>query len=131
MVHNGPKNSGWRGDAAKYQAMHMRVVRSRGRASSCSRCGMTEPDKTYDWANLTGHYADIQDYEAMCRSCHRLYDHGREDRVVGVQERRGRYRACITIRGEQRYLGTFDTEAEAASVVQAAREQALVVKVRG
>jgi len=54
-----------------YTAMHQRVHRVRGKASwqNC-RCG--EPAQ--HWANLTGNYADVNDYEAMCMRCHRHYD---------------------------------------------------------
>ena len=36
-----------------------------------------DPSCTYDWANLTGDYADVSDFARMCRSCHRRYDNAR------------------------------------------------------
>jgi hypothetical protein len=30
-----------------------------------------------EWANLTGNYADIDDYERMCVLCHRNFDAAR------------------------------------------------------
>lgn len=39
-------------------------------ANKCEKCGTNEPNKTYDWANLTGNYDDVNDYKMMCRSCH-------------------------------------------------------------
>jgi hypothetical protein len=73
----GPANANWKGDAASYQALHKRVEAARGTPSECKRCGTTDPSQTYDWANLSGNYEDIADYERMCRSCHRRYDSAR------------------------------------------------------
>jgi hypothetical protein len=66
----------WRGDAAKYQALHIRVEAARGKPQHCSECGATKPGR-YEWANLTGDYADVNDYARMCVSCHRRYDAAR------------------------------------------------------
>ena len=44
----------------------------------CERCGTTDPTKRYEWANLTGHYEDVADYERMCKSCHERYDRARQ-----------------------------------------------------
>ncbi len=70
----GPEHGQWRGDDAGYQALHLRVVAQRGQPLRCQRCGTTDPGVTYDWANLTGAYADPDDYERMCRKCHRTFD---------------------------------------------------------
>jgi len=35
---------------------------------------MTLTKKRYQWASLTGDYADINDYKRMCQSCHAKYD---------------------------------------------------------
>ena len=68
-------NHAWKGDAAGYQALHLRVAEYRGKPSLCDRCGATEG--RFEWANLTGNYADINDYERMCVSCHRRFDAAR------------------------------------------------------
>jgi hypothetical protein len=74
----GPANSSWRGDRAGYQALHARLYRTLGKPSYCVRCdSKDDPQVVYEWANLTGNYADINDYERMCRSCHRRYDNAR------------------------------------------------------
>jgi hypothetical protein len=80
----GAKNARWRGDDAGYQALHLRVEAARGKPQMCSRCGTTNPAKTYEWANLTGDYRDVNDYERMCRSCHKLYDNARVGGDVDV-----------------------------------------------
>lgn len=69
----GAKNSSWKGDQASYQALHLRLYSTRGRPFPCSVCG-TMTAKAYDWANLTGNYQDIEDFAAMCRSCHWKHD---------------------------------------------------------
>ena len=78
----GAANATWRGDDASYAALHKRVEAARGRPTYCSQCGTQDPDRTYDWANLTGKYAVVADYARMCRSCHRTYDNERRKEVV-------------------------------------------------
>ena len=75
---HGENNDSWKGDAASYQAFHLRVYSSRGAPKECSRCGDTSAGR-YEWANLTGHYEDINDYQRMCVSCHRNYDAKRRE----------------------------------------------------
>ena len=77
----GPLNPCWKGDAAKYQALHLRVESRRGKPKLCSRCGEQEPAVRYEWANLTGNYADVNDYERMCVYCHRRFDAERRART--------------------------------------------------
>ena len=70
----GKNNPSWKGDKAKYDALHIRVGVARGRPRLCEVCGTTNKQKKYDWANLTGKYLDVMDYKRMCVSCHRKYD---------------------------------------------------------
>ena len=74
------RHPGWRGDAAGYQAMHLRVVAARGKPPRCEQCGKSGPGY-YEWANLTGNYADVNDYRRMCKPCHRSYDDERRERT--------------------------------------------------
>lgn len=78
---SGPKNHAWKGSAANYQALHLRVDAARGKPNKCDRCWTTDADRVYEWANLTGRYDDIDDYERMCRHCHRSYDAERRART--------------------------------------------------
>ena len=78
----GPLNPCWKGDKAGYQAMHLRVRTARGNPTSCSICQRS--GCIIDWANLSGNYADVADYAAMCRSCHTTYD-GRVANLRGAQ----------------------------------------------
>lgn len=74
---SGSANSMWAGNEAGYQALHLRVETARGKPARCNRCGAGNPALRYEWANLTGNYQDINDYERMCVSCHRRYDGAR------------------------------------------------------
>ncbi len=68
----GENNTHWRGDDACYSALHDRLYRMFGTPSLCDWCGRDEG--RFEWANLTGHYADITDYARLCVTCHRRYD---------------------------------------------------------
>ena len=70
----GKNNDSWLGNDAGYKAFHQRIERLKGKPQKCEVCGTTDRSKTYDWANLTGHYEDPKDYKRMCRSCHWKYD---------------------------------------------------------
>jgi transposase len=71
---SGDKNASWKGDKAGYAACHLRVVAARGKPSECWMCGRTDSDISYDWASISGHYADVDDFARMCRSCHSHWD---------------------------------------------------------
>ena len=79
-------NHMWKGENATYGAKHMRVYHSLGKASDygCCMCGRKDTSASYDWANLSGNYDDINDYAPMCRSCHRKYDYSRKMRAGGL-----------------------------------------------
>jgi hypothetical protein len=77
----GEMNDTWRGDEAGYQAFHRRLYAKHGKPTECAECGTTTA-KHYDYANLTGLYADLNDYAPMCRSCHWKYD-GRIANITG------------------------------------------------
>jgi hypothetical protein len=90
---SGDANDYWKGDQAGYAGFHRRVEKARGKPKECRRCGERDPDARYDWANLTGHYEDVDDYERMCVSCHRRYDIARRaqtgDRTIPPRLRGG------------------------------------------
>lgn len=71
----GDRNHMWRGSQARYAALHLRVAAARGKPSLCAWCGETEG--RFEWANVSGAYEDVSDYERLCCSCHRFYDAGR------------------------------------------------------
>jgi hypothetical protein len=70
----GLDHHAWKGDDAKYSSLHTRVWIRKGKAAEClwgCKSG------SFEWANLTDEYANIDDYAQMCSSCHRAYDHAR------------------------------------------------------
>ena len=70
----GPNNNRWRTQNLRYDTLHARVTAARGKPVGCSRCGIDEPDRRYEWANLTGDYENVYDFARMCVPCHRLFD---------------------------------------------------------
>lgn len=78
---SGKENHMWKGDNASYSEFHLRVYKQKGKAKlyGCSICGTKDESLSYDWANLSGHYEDINDYAPMCRTCHREYDKARKE----------------------------------------------------
>lgn len=75
----GAETPRWKGDRPlSYVQYHRRVVMAFGKPSRCDVCGRTDDGITYEWANLTDNYANVNDYKRMCRSCHRRYDFARK-----------------------------------------------------
>jgi len=71
----GRKNAehwNWKGDKAKYQAIHIWVRRNKPKPKLCVLCGKR---KARDLANISGDYRrDINDYQYLCRKCHIRFD---------------------------------------------------------
>ena len=74
----GKKHWNWKGENARYHALHYRVRNSLGEPNLCVICGTSSPIKRYEWANLTGKYYLITDYKRMCKKCHLKYDRERK-----------------------------------------------------
>lgn len=72
--HGNPPARSPEGAEPGYRALHDRVRRLRGTPSRCEQCATADPSKRYEWANLTGNYADPWDYERMCKPCHARFD---------------------------------------------------------
>jgi len=67
------ENPNWKGDRAGYTALHHWVVRQRGRAVWCMKCGSCI---NIQWANISHEYKrDIRDWMELCKKCHMIYDH--------------------------------------------------------
>ena len=69
----GIANSSWKGSTASYAAFHYRVQAKRGKPNICSMCETTVA-KRFEWASMTGNYANVYDYVRLCKSCHSRFD---------------------------------------------------------
>ena len=118
----------WRQTQPSYRVQHSRVAILRGRPKKCEFCGTNDPTVCYDWHNKTGDYDDLADYAGICKSCHRQrdklhkrprsggYGRGRTlpSRFRGVCFQFNAWKAQIGRRGKHYFLGTFETETDAA-----------------
>lgn len=80
----GEANANWKGADAGKQAFHRRLYALHGKPTKCTVCSTTESEH-YDYANLSGRYEDLNDYAAMCRSCHWKYD----DKITNITGKGG------------------------------------------
>lgn len=71
---SGPLNATWKGEQASYFAKHLRLRSRRGMPKRCEQCGQDDPNRRYEWANMTGNYDDPMDYRRLCVPCHRRMD---------------------------------------------------------
>jgi len=68
------KNHGWKGDKAKKATIHDWVRTRKGRAGSY-KCEICKEKQAIDWSNKDHKYKrNLDDYQAICRKCHREYD---------------------------------------------------------
>ena len=57
-----------------YSAIHKWVVKTKGRAFGCERCG-TKEERRYEWScNFIPPTRNTKDYESLCVPCHRAKD---------------------------------------------------------
>lgn len=84
-VLRGADNPKWKGDAAKYSAIHNRLRRYRGAAADheCGHCGKAAEDWAYDRTDPnelvdqdTGfpYSTDVRRYLPLCKPCHYRFD---------------------------------------------------------
>lgn len=77
MSHLKEKSYIWKGEDAGYSSKHKWIHRHIGKASQCEFCGKT--GDWIDWANKSGLYKrELTDWMQLCRSCHKVYDTGKE-----------------------------------------------------
>ncbi len=61
----------WKGENVGYRGLHYWIRRQKGIPKICETCG----EEANDWANIDHKYKrNINDYIALCKSCHKLYD---------------------------------------------------------
>lgn len=73
---NKGKNHGqWKGNSVGYRALHRWIERIFGKADTCMNPDCDGTCGTFEWVNLDHKYTrKEEDWEMMCRSCHRQYD---------------------------------------------------------
>jgi hypothetical protein len=76
----GQTNGNWKGEKAKYSALHKRLYKILGKADRCEECGIDDDKTVYNWANLTGKVDDPNDYASLCRKCHMHLDDPNKNR---------------------------------------------------
>ena len=70
------KSSSWKGNNVGIIGVHAWVRRHKGKPEICEHCGITDKKKLLDWANKNHTYKrKLEDYFALCRSCHMKYDY--------------------------------------------------------
>ena len=76
ISNTGELSSQWKGDNAKYQALHGWIRRHYGSANHCENINCKGKSKEYQWALKTGkkYSRNINDYIQLCRSCHQKMD---------------------------------------------------------
>jgi len=68
----------WKGDKVGYFGVHDWITKHYGQPIGCEVCGLSDPERKYHWANLSGDYKrDRSDFKRMCVSCHRKYDYAK------------------------------------------------------
>jgi len=73
----GEKNPRWKGEKAKYSAIHMWVKHHKGKPEICFKCGKKHDGKkgSVHWANIDHKYKrNLDDYIALCPTCHKRHD---------------------------------------------------------
>lgn len=80
----GNKNPSWLGEGVGYQGAHRRIKIAKGQPRKCEVCGTTSEKKDYQWANLSGKYAEVEDYKRMCHSCHSKFDNIVNNLPMGI-----------------------------------------------
>lgn len=70
----GKESRRWLGEDAKIKAIHMWIYKHYGLATKCEKCGIK--NSKYEWSNISRTYKrDMSDWQQLCVSCHRKYDH--------------------------------------------------------
>ncbi|MHA1383252.1 MAG: NUMOD3 domain-containing DNA-binding protein [Candidatus Helarchaeota archaeon] len=69
----GSKNPNWKGEHIKYGSIHEWVNNNFKSKNKCEICGSSE--KKLEWSNKDHRYSrKREDWQLICRSCHRRYD---------------------------------------------------------
>ena len=71
----GEKASHWRGTNIGYTGLHVRIRKQLGTPKHCSKCGLNDPKRKYQWSNISGKYKhNLSDWARLCVPCHKKFD---------------------------------------------------------
>jgi hypothetical protein len=73
----GEKHWNWKGDKVGYIGIHLWMIKTFGRPSTCEFCNkrFKNGSRKLHWANKSGKYKrDRLDWHRLCVSCHKLFD---------------------------------------------------------
>ena len=83
-LKNSQENSHqWKGEKVSYSGLHRWLYKYKKRPNECQHCGkenkINKNGSNYlHWANISGKYKrELDDYIALCPSCHKNYDLGK------------------------------------------------------
>lgn len=72
---SGKNHPNWKGENAKWSAIHMWVRRHKGKPQICQDCGATAKEKRLYWSNKDHQYRrNLDDYTSRCPTCHKNFD---------------------------------------------------------
>ena len=92
----GEANNKWKGDDVGYEALHGWLRRHKGQPERCEFCKAAD---NLHWANISKEYKrDVDDFFALCASCHKHYDNEELSMVI---KKYGYYRSSGKIYGEK------------------------------
>lgn len=79
---SGENNGMWKGEKAKYHAIHTWLVRNFGLAIKCESSNCNGKSKSFEYALKKGynHNHNRHFYIQLCQSCHRKYDFTEKER---------------------------------------------------
>ena len=80
-------------NSTNYWSLHKWVAKEKGYPKQCVNCGLDDPGRRYEWANISGNYLrELDDYERLCVPCHRKKDgHNKLYEYSSRYQRRGNH----------------------------------------
>jgi hypothetical protein len=105
LSNTGKKSSQWKGNKAKYQAIHSWIRRHYGKANKCECVDCNNKSNQYQWALKPGYKykRDINVFMMLCRSCHKKMDINKYTRKK-ISEALTKYVGCKIIGCNKKHL---------------------------
>lgn len=81
-------NPRWKGDKAKYRALHAFIERHYGKPTTCEHCQTSNLiGRQIHWASKTqSHTRNREDWLRLCAKCHGIYD-----KVNSLRQRKNKH----------------------------------------